>query len=556
VWRQWLAATFATLTAISIFMTCTTAVAAPAQIPARYQTSTPVPLGCTELIRNGNFETLFDAWVLSSGPRPPQYVSPPRPVFAGSRSMQVGIVDLPNVFSDSFVFQDVTLPSGPQIITVSFHYYPQFTSAPSPTAVQYARVEQPAGGLLASLLNVQSNSQTWIPVVQDISSLAGQTVRLKFGAFNDGANGSMAMWLDNVSILVCPVAPTATATWTPTPTWTPPPFITPLPPLTPPGGACPGQITNPCVVGLPAGSICQDFVYNGGFEAPDAGTCFKNGASVGNWCLGEDPVPPALSGPPYKGGRSARLGISPNLGIPAPGVETFSSVRQLIDIPANANFACLTWYHQNGSEEGQNLCPGPGQDRQDVILLYPDNETAAILYRTRTTEGTWVGEQRNMIQYAGQPLQLYFNVFNDGAGGRTWQFIDDVVLQVCYPPPTPTPTATHTPLPTHTPTPTPTPTATVTPTLAPLLPEGGSDTAAFAAAGPVQGEPVVEAIGGEEGLAVRLIGTPESAPGQESDTQFARLWDLARPVGTVAAVVGAIAFFAWGIVEYFRRNYG
>jgi hypothetical protein len=315
--------------------------------------------------------------------------------------------------------------------------------------------------------------------------------------------------------------------------------------LTPPGGACPGQITSPCVLALPAGSICQDFVYNGGFEAPDAGTCFKNGASVGNWCLGEDPVPPALSGPPYSGGRSARLGITPNLGIPAPGVETFSSVRQLIDIPANANFACLTWYHNNGSEEGQNLCPGPGQDRQDVILLYPDNETAAILYRTRTTEGAWVGEQRNMIQYAGQPLQLYFNVFNDGGGGRTWQFIDDVVLRVCYPPPTPTPTATNTPPPTHT------PTATVTPTLAALAPEGSS--AAASVASIVNGEPVVEVIGDEE-TASTVQEAAEAAAGQEPGPSSDRLWEVAQPV-VVAAVVVLAVLVAWGIYDFFRKNY-
>ena len=34
----------------------------------------------------------------------------------------------------------------------------------------------------------------------------------------------------------------------------------------------------------------------------------------------------------------------------------------------------------------------------------------------------------------GKSLLLYFNVFNDGNGLRTWAIVDDVTFTVCYPP--------------------------------------------------------------------------------------------------------------------------
>ncbi|MFQ6015642.1 MAG: hypothetical protein ACE5NP_09380, partial [Anaerolineae bacterium] len=65
-----------------------------------------------------------------------------------------------------------------------------------------------------------------------------------------------------------------------------------------------------------------------------------------------------------------------------------------------------------------------------------------------------------VTRFKGQTVRVYFNVYNDGVGGRTAMYVDEVGLIICPPGvPTPTPTATATP--------TLTPTATPTPTLPP-----------------------------------------------------------------------------------------
>ncbi len=95
---------------VSLFVCClltgnASLLAAPVQVPPAYPTPPP---GCYEAVMNGGFEQVGNTWVLTSGPRPPQYDT--TQVYEGTRAMRMGIVDLPNAFSDSAVFQDITLP--------------------------------------------------------------------------------------------------------------------------------------------------------------------------------------------------------------------------------------------------------------------------------------------------------------------------------------------------------------------------------------------------------------------------------------------------------------
>ena len=61
----------------------------------------------------------------------------------------------------------------------------------------------------------------------------------------------------------------------------------------------------------------------------------------------------------------------------------------------------------------------------------------------------------DLTPYRGQSLVLYFNVYNDGNGQRTWQYLDDVChLHMCYPERDATPVIpTAIPLPTPIPSP-------------------------------------------------------------------------------------------------------
>jgi hypothetical protein len=108
----------------------------------------------------------------------------------------------------------------------------------------------------------------------------------------------------------------------------------------------------------------------------------------------------------------------------------------------------------------------------------------------------------DLTSYRGQSLVLYFNTYNDGNSLRTWQYLDDVQIDVCFPAVTATPM-----MPTSTPT-VPTLTPTATPTLAPLiniitnvapLPLAPSSLGA----GPVSGEPKV----------IQMVDTPTPTMG-------------------------------------------
>jgi hypothetical protein len=85
------------------------------------------------------------------------------------------------------------------------------------------------------------------------------------------------------------------------------------------------------------------------------------------------------------------------------------------------------------------------------VLLKPDLSTVAVLRSVRRNNNAWIEELVDLTPYRGQSLVLYFNVYNDGNGQRTWQFLDDVQIAVCYPAVTPTPFV-PTPVPTQFPT--------------------------------------------------------------------------------------------------------
>jgi hypothetical protein len=205
---------------------------------------------------------------------------------------------------------------------------------------------------------------------------------------------------------------------------------------------------------LPAN--CVDAIINGGFEQNHTG-----------WKFGDDPVPPRFASDQRSEGlRSVLLGNPPGAG--TTNVASFSSVRQLVKIPPDATVAYLTWDHYSLTQEAVSTAPGGQSDRQDMIVLAPNQMPMAIKYRQRRNDSSWQDERVELTEFIGKNFYVYFNVYNDGNGKRTWMYLDDVKLAVCYPPNvTPgawmsTPTAM--PLPTLPPTATPTATGTATPT--------------------------------------------------------------------------------------------
>jgi hypothetical protein len=154
------------------------------------------------------------------------------------------------------------------------------------------------------------------------------------------------------------------------------------------------------------------------------------------------------------------------LGVPAdantPNVPTYSSVRQMITIPSNATNSVLYYRIKSRTDQAPDPHPSNASDRQELILLNPDLSTLSDPYPDRilSNANSWELRQKDLTGYVGKTFFIYFNVYNDGNGARTWAYLDDVSLCITSPA---MPTPTITPVPTATLTAIPEP-ATATPT--------------------------------------------------------------------------------------------
>ena len=264
---------------------------APTPTPTSTPTATPtpqLPAGCSQRLVNGNFESSA-GWVIRSNPVLAAYVT--APVHSGARSMRSGIpAGGANVESYSPFDQAVTIPAGYQA-TLTFwrtNVWGDGTAAgasaapPDPAALP-ATLEElgrtPLGtdffyviairpdNSLVWLLIERIDAPSWRQATINLSSLAGQSLRVQFGTYNNGAGGISRTVVDDASLVACLPAvtptltftPTATHTATPTPTlhpsvtasWTPTATSTPIPTATP------GSVPTPYWAGrlnLPAGS--------------------------------------------------------------------------------------------------------------------------------------------------------------------------------------------------------------------------------------------------------------------------------------------------------------
>ena len=132
------------------------------------------------------------------------------------------------------------------------------------------------------------------------------------------------------------------------------------------------------------------------------------------------------------------------------------------------------WRHQSRSQEAPSDGPVVPQDRQELILLHPNLDTKEVRKRWRENVPSWQEEDEPMTMYVGHSFYIYFNVFNDANSTRTWMFLDDVRLIVCYTAPVVTATPSATPLAGDTVTPTPTVTNSLGAAFEPESPDLGS----------------------------------------------------------------------------------
>ncbi len=401
--------------------------AAPASAPVG-----DIAPGCGNLIEDGNFETLNPAWEFQPSTNPPRYTSDF--TFGGSVKSLV-LSDALGASSDPSIsevrYRAFQLPASATRIALHFRYLPFYEDALDTDRQQAEIYYANTSAALAfttkifPILNAHETSSTtspnWRQTDADLTSLAGQWISLRFRVRNTGGPARTWMYLDNAEIEYCPpivtpVVPTPTftpvvlPTATNTPIWTPtttpfPPTATPLPPL-------------------PVG--CFNIALNGNFETES------------KWICGEDPVPPYYAGTQHhEGARSMKLGHPPEDG----GADrvTYSSIRQLVTIPSNVQTTELRWWHLDQTQQTADPNPSGASDRQEVILLATSGKVLKVLQRVLRNDTTWQQDAIDVTPFRGQTFYLYFNVFNDGNGTRTWAYLDEVALNICYPAATATP---------------------------------------------------------------------------------------------------------------------
>jgi YVTN family beta-propeller protein len=375
-----------------------------------------------------------------------------------------------NAESYSSAYQTVTIPGEVASATLSFWEYPQTDeprvlslsanvnplTMPEAYDTQYALVLDENGEWLRTLLWQASDRRLWAQHQFDLSDYAGQTIRLHFGTYNDGVDGLTAMFVDDVSLEICPEPP---PTSTPTPTPELDRFL--YLPLVIKGQQPPTATATPTPTPTATpGTICEEMVTNGDFELDAA------------WSMPITPMQAGYSSAFARSGqRSMRTGMPESAG----NVHSYSSAYQTITLPPGPGTATLIfWYYPVRGEaaataaghpaeggfsildsrfpgfqlpDGQQRAPGSTQaaDRQ-YAFLRDEYGVWHLLLWTLSDARTWLSYEADLSAYMGQTVRLHFETYNDGVGGSTAMYLDDASIQVCTPgAPTATPTPTPTP---------------------------------------------------------------------------------------------------------------
>jgi len=246
----------------------------PTKTPTVTMTTTPTQEQCGDLVLNGGFEN-SEAWSIPVTVYSAGYST--AVVHNGSRSLRTGIVLGSDVYSYSSAYQTVTIPAAASDVKLRLWWYPTTEEPPLTMAqaaeerpppdvssgvargdlpagalasdIQYVLVLDAYGNILQNLMWTLANSNYWREAVLDMSAYSGRTVRFHIGTYNDGNGLRSAMYVDDVSLMVCTpslATPTATPSPSPTPTATRSSTPTSTPTCTPTGA--PSDIYLPMVV--------------------------------------------------------------------------------------------------------------------------------------------------------------------------------------------------------------------------------------------------------------------------------------------------------------------
>lgn len=214
---------------------CTASFSSPVNVPpsatARNFTCYVMPT-CSDLVVNGSFEART-AWEIPITEYTAGYST--ARAYTGTSSMRTGITNpYDNRYSYSSARQLVTIPADAVSAVLRFFRFPISTSlvmGQSPGAeglrsvtglpslrllgspfelsplsgsdIQLVLILNSSNTILGTLMWDLSNAQAWQYREYNLIAYRGSTIKLYFGAYNDGWGAVTAMFVDNVSLEVC-----------------------------------------------------------------------------------------------------------------------------------------------------------------------------------------------------------------------------------------------------------------------------------------------------------------------------------------------------------------
>ena len=191
-----------TFTASSTATTGTSTVTVTGTSGTLAQTTTialTVTAPSTQLIQNGTFETGTLANWTTGGAAVPAASTVQK--HSGSFSALDGASTGGEPNGDDFLYQAITIPSTATKATLTFWYWPATTDTIT-YDWQEAQVQNTSGTMLAQIMKVCSNTQTWTQVTYDLTTYKGQTVRIYFNDHQDGYGDLTYMYLDDIAVTV------------------------------------------------------------------------------------------------------------------------------------------------------------------------------------------------------------------------------------------------------------------------------------------------------------------------------------------------------------------
>jgi hypothetical protein len=386
-----------------------------------------VPAGgdndCREWLQNGDMEGdtgwIFPVTAATGGYSTDVAYSP-------ARSARLGLTTGANVTAVSSMRQTVALPSEGHMV-LSWYVYP--LSRPQDTADRQMASLFNAGATteLRRLWSDLRADEAWLSCSYDISSFRGQTITVYFGVRNNGLNGKTAMYIDDVSLQVCPqlppsleacrlvmATPSPTATPTPSPSATPSPTATPTPSPSatpsPTATPTPSPVATPTPTATP-GPLCRQLIRNPEFAEGDDGyagwqqnllltSTFTDTVGIGRTAA-------------WFGGAEAVTHV----------------LYQDVAIPADATAAQLDYlWALNPPTFDAPLAAG---EALTLTLRRPDDEVLAVLQVIdgHSERRRWRRTSVDLSSFAGQTVRLHALALT--ATTTTSWYLDRVLLFTC-----------------------------------------------------------------------------------------------------------------------------